>query len=272
MTTSRKILFTDMDGTLLDDKKEISDSVRKAIKKLVDDGHYLVLSSGRPIGSILETRQRLGLDVAGSFIIGFNGSLTYSCDTNSPVFEHTVPLKDLRIVMEEAHRLGIHCQTYEHGDIIVEAENEELAFYKKNIHIPHRVVGDIISYMTIPPYKLLATHLSDRSKLEQLSENVLARTDGDILPTFSNDNYLEFYSKDSGKGTALRELSAYLNVPIENCAAIGDEFNDISMIEAAGLGCAMANGRDEVKKAAAFITTRDNNHDGILDLIDYFFC
>ena len=271
MNSNQKILFTDMDGTLLDDQKNISPAVHQALCDLVERGHLLVLSSGRPIGSIIETRDRLQLPHKGSYIIAYNGSLTYSCDLSAPVFEHTVSLEDLRIIMEEAHKLNIHCQTYENGAIIVEKEDDELAFYKKNIHIPHKVVGDITAYMTVRPYKLLATHLSDKSQLETLKERVLSRTSAEILPTFSNDNYLEFYTKDSGKGTAVLELCRHLGIPVANSAAIGDEFNDLSMIQAAGLGCAMANARDEIKKAATFITTRDNNHDGILDLIEHFF-
>ena len=73
--------------------------------------------------------------------------------------------------------------------------------------------------------------------------------------------------KEAGKGSAVIRLSEYLNIPIENTIAAGDEQNDISMIEEAGLGIAMINAGDIVKKSADVITVYDNNNDGLAEFI-----
>ena len=84
---------------------------------------------------------------------------------------------------------------------------------------------------------------------------------------YSNANYLELFSKEAGKGAALLRLCEHLNIPRENSMAAGDAENDISMIEAAGLGIAMLNADEEVKKAADVVTGADNNHDGLVPFL-----
>ncbi len=267
----RKILFTDMDGTLLNDKKEISEKVYRALKELHDRGHILVFATGRPVGGVLATAEPLGIVFPGSYIIAYNGSLAYSIDDRKAVIEHTVSLDDVRIIMDEGHSLGIHVQTYEDDKIIAEDMDEELILYKKNIHIPHVIVPDITSYLKKEPYKLLSIKMNNHSLLEELRERVLSKVGDRITAAYSNDNFLEFYPVSSGKGNTLADLCKYLGIPVANSAAVGDERNDISMIKAAGLGCAVRNAVPEVKEAAKLVTQNDNNNDGILELIEAFF-
>ncbi len=268
---SQKILFTDLDGTLLRDDKTISERVKDALYDMNKRGHVLVFTTGRPLKSVLEVRETLGLCFPDSYIIAYNGSLIYHCDTETPVMEHTIALQDVAAIMNEARALGIHCHTYENDCIIFEQDTPELTYYRQNIHLPSKFVADIPSALTRAPYKLIAIQLQDHALLEALKEHVLSKLSGRITAVFSNDRYLEFYPVSSGKGNAVTQLCALLHIPIQNSAAIGDESNDISMLKAAGLGCAMANAKPAVKEAADFITTFDNNHDGICDLLSFFF-
>lgn len=266
-----KILFTDLDGTLLNDQKTISQTVKEELYHMHEKGHTLVFTTGRPLTSVLEVQSSLDLEFPDSYIIAYNGSLVYHCDSKTPVIEHTISRTDVEIIMNEARALGIHCHSYEDDCIIYERETEELAYYRQHIHLPFRIVDDIPSALFKDPYKLIAIHLENRALLEALKERVLSKLSDRISAVYSNDYYLEFYPINSGKGNAIRDLCTYLNIPISNSAAIGDEYNDISMIKAAGLGCAMQNAKEEVKKVADFVTTHDNNHDGICDLLSFFF-
>lgn len=92
----------------------------------------------------------------------------------------------------------------------------------------------------------------------------------DITCAFSNAQYLEFYNKRAGKGNALKNLCGAVHVHIKNSVAAGDEENDITMIEAVAVGVCMANGRPVVKECADYITECDNDHDGIVEVIDRF--
>ena len=88
-----------------------------------------------------------------------------------------------------------------------------------------------------------------------------------VTTVYSNPYYLEIFMKEAGKGSAVIRLAEHLSIPIENTIAAGDEQNDISMIEAAGCGIAMANATDMVKQIADVVTTYDNNHDGLAEFI-----
>lgn len=267
----RKILFTDLDGTLLNDQKQISERTKNALYAMNEQGHILVFTTGRPLGSVLETRKALDLCFPDSYIIAYNGSLVWHCDSNTPVIEHTICMDDVRSILEETHALDIHCHTYENDTILFERDRMELSYYRTHIHLPARVVYDIPSALHKEPYKLIAIHLENHALLEELKTRVLAKLSARITAVFSNEYYLEFYPISSGKGNAVRDLCNALSIPLSDTAAIGDEANDISMLDAAGLGCAIANAKPSVKEHADFITTNDHNHDGICDLLAYFF-
>lgn len=267
----KKILFTDLDGTLLNDQKQISERTKKALYALNEQGHTLVFTTGRPLSSVLEVRTALDLCFPDSYIIAYNGSLIWHCDTNTPVIEHTICMDDVRSILAETHALNIHCHTYENGTILFERDRTELTYYRTHIHLPARIVTDIPSALTREPYKLISIHLTDHALLKELQHRVLAKLSERVTAVFSNDCYLEFYPIASGKGNAVKSLCHMLHIPLSNAAAIGDESNDITMLDAAGLGCAVANANPLVKEHADFVTAHDNNHDGICDLIDYFF-
>mgnify|MGYP001113127741 FL=1 len=114
---------------------------------------------------------------------------------------------------------------------------------------------------------MLAIHLHDHDRLTAFRDAVADSFDGRIQTIFSNDFYLELFHPDSGKGNAVRFLCDYFHVPLSDAYAAGDADNDISMIQAAGCGIAMANAAPEVKKAADVITLKDNNNDGLAEFM-----
>lgn len=93
----------------------------------------------------------------------------------------------------------------------------------------------------------------------------------EIQSAYSSPVFLEFYSKDAGKGNGLRTLCNMLNIPVENSYACGDEENDVTMLQAAGTGIAMQNATPIAKEAADIVTVADNDHDAIAEVIDRFF-
>jgi hypothetical protein len=170
-----------------------------------------------------------------------------------------------------AKESGIHIQTYSDTHIICIDEGPELEFYTRNVVMPHKVATRLENDLSHAPYKLIAIVLDTKQKLEDFRDKVESSEIGDqIICAFSNDRYLEFYSKEAGKGSALTKLCRYLNIMPQNSVAAGDEENDISMLEAAGIGACMANGRDIVKNRADYVTLNDNNNDGIAEIIDKF--
>lgn len=272
----KKIIFSDMDGTLLDDKKNISDEIYRAIVSFTDQGGTFVLSSGRPVGSILETSHRLGLDFPNTYIISYNGALIYDVSAKKPLSEIRVPMEQVRQIMELAKEHHIHVHTYTDDAIISPADDKELAHYKIHVHLPSIISEDVTKALDKDPYKMLIIYLQDHISLPEENDELVAFKQvldehfGDTMHTFYSDPlYLECCMKEASKGNAIRRLCKYLDIDIKDSAAIGDADNDISMIEAAGHGICMINGSDGAKKAADHITAKDNNHDGFLEIFQY---
>ena len=117
------------------------------------------------------------------------------------------------------------------------------------------------------PAKLIAIDSKDHSHLEKLRIEIEKKFGNQLTVLFSNKYYLEIFNINSGKGNAVIKLCNILKVPIKNSLAAGDQENDISMIKAAGIGIAMINGADEVKKIADIVTKKDNDNDGLVEFI-----
>lgn len=269
--TRTRILFTDMDGTLLNNDNTISEAMKAGLDRLTALGHHLILSSGRPLPSILEVREQLGIDYPNMLIISNNGALIYDCDARSNVLVHKLGMEDIRYIIGEAEARGLHIHAYTDREIVCHGMNDELRFYTSRIHLPLKCVESIPDSLTDGSFKLQCIHLSDRSVLESFREHILATLGERVQMIFSNDQYLEILPPEAGKGTALLFLEEYLHVPHSHTYAAGDAENDISMLKAAGTGIAMANAADVVKAAADLVTQKDNHHDGLLEIIEKYF-
>lgn len=291
----RNILFTDMDGTLLKNDSTISPAMRAALARMTDRGHHLVLSSGRPLPSILEVRREAGLEFPNMFIISNNGALIYDCDRRRPILECRVCGQDAAFIVEKARAAGIHIHgyaapgrtapeyaalghtapeytspEYEACEIVCSGMNEELRYYTRRIHLPLKCVEDLASALSEGSYKLQIIHLTDRSVLERFRDELLMNSDlGErVQMIFSNDQYLEVLPKEAGKGRAIKFVADYLPVLRTHTYAAGDAENDISMMEAAHVGIAMKNAPDAVKQYADIVTEGTNDEDGLLEVIE----
>lgn len=266
-----KILFTDLDGTLLNDNKNVSPALFEALQQLQNMGHILVLSSGRPLNSILQVKEMLKLQNQGLYICAYNGGLVYDCSTKKSVIEKRVSLTDVSYILDMAKRTNTYCHTYTSTHIVTEKESEELNFYLRTIHLPVICTPHMLDALSENPFKLLAVDLTDHAHLEQFKTALAPWSNGRITTLFSNPMYLELFPATAGKGQALTELCQHLQIPLTNAMAAGDMENDISMLEVAGYSVAMQNAAPLVKKSAAVISKDDNNHDGLLPYIKDFF-
>ncbi len=258
-----KILFTDLDGTLLNNASKVSSVTKAFLDEFTATDNRLVLSSGRPLDSILEVKNLAGIDVPGVIIVANNGALIYDCDSQTAIREIRLPIEYVSYLSDKAYECGIHIQTYTDSEIVCRQDDEEIRYYTRKIHLPIIYTDDYASVLTIGPYKMLAANLSDKQKLIDFAKSVEEWAAGKVSCVFSNDRYLEFFDYRAGKGSAVRFVCDYFNIPISDAFAAGDAENDISMIEAAGCGIAMLNSTEAVKKAASIVTEYDNDSDGL---------
>lgn len=278
-----KILFTDLDGTLLTSEKIISSKTRQSILNMLEAGHHFVLASGRPLKSIQMVLEASGLmddllkiretkPTGGIYITAYNGAIIFDCVENKIIQEYKVPLETAQKLFDEAIEKNIHIHTYAGNIIVSIAEDAELDFYRKNIVMPYVIETKLVNAVEESVYKLIAIEIEDKTKLDDFRSYIENSELGNKLNcTFSNSKYLEFYSKKAGKGEALVNLCNILNVKVSDSVAAGDEENDREMIMAAGVGVVMMNGNEALKLKADYVTENDNNNDAIAEIIERFF-
>lgn len=270
----KKLFFTDMDGTLLRDDCTISADMKQAIDRMVQNGHKLILSSGRPLQSMLSMCEALGFPDSDMLLISFNGSLVYDMDKKSPLMETKLSCEDIAYLVEAAEKQGIHCQGYTDTHIITAVPDEEIAYYTAKIKLPVQYTqtsAAMTEALKNGSYKLLCIDLNDHEKLCAFRDSIRDYCSNCLQLIFSNDKYLEIFPADAGKGNAVSFVSEYYHIPCSHTYAAGDAENDLSMLLAAGHGVAMANASDKLKAAAEIVTMRDNNHDGLLEILSAFY-
>ncbi len=265
-----KILFTDMDGTLLNNESRVSDYTRKVLKRMVEAGHKLVLSSGRPIDSMKMVVENDGLDFSGLYLSASNGAAIYDCDSKKMIFEKKVPMELVTKVWEMAQSRGIHIQTYNDDSIIVPEPDDEIKWYTRRIRLGITCTDDPVKALKTEPYKLLAIDLNNKEVLEKLRQDIISSFGYKLTSLFSSDKYLEVIDKDAGKGNGLIWLCNYLGIDIKDSFAAGDAMNDLSMLEVAGTGIAMCNGDKELFDVADVITEKSNDEDGLALAIEKY--
>lgn len=265
-----KILFTDLDGTLLDSQKQISDYTYQVLKRWTDAGHKLVLCSGRDINSVGSVKNYLKLDFPGVYLVGYNGGQIYDCEKQETLYKVVLSIEQIRQITETAKELGVHCHTYTDTHIVSPKDSEAFRYYRRVIKTPVIYSEDVTAVLTDGACKCIAVELEEHDKLERLRTALLSwAEEAGVSMLYSNPNYLEFFPSISGKGASVHRLCELLGMDICFSVAAGDEQNDLSMIETAGMGIAMANGSKEVQMAATIITMEDNDHDGLArELVD----
>lgn len=266
-----KLLCTDLDETLLNSKSQVSPETKAFLDEFLAAGNRLVLCSGRPLMSILEVKQNAGLTQPGIFASSSNGSRIYDCDSKRTIMKTTIPLSYVSYLQEEAQKLDLHIQTYRENDdddaVISPADDEEIRFYRRRVHLPLVVSENLCDALTEAPCKMLAISLHDFDKLETFRRNIEDWAKDKIQTIYSSGCYLELFQKSAGKGSSLLYLCNYLGIPVSDSYAAGDADNDISMLEAAGCGIAMKNATDNVKAHADVVTDLDNDQNGLAEMM-----
>lgn len=265
-----KLLFTDLDGTLLKDDKTISPALKASLLSMLAQGHRLILSSGRPYNSMLEIKEGLNLPDKGVMINAYNGGFLIDCLNEEILIEQRLLVSDISKIMSLAYAHGLHCQTYTDTHIVVERKTKEIEQYCKHIHLPIIFTDCAQALFKKGPFKMMAISYTSKGSLIALGRDISMATNGRLTTLFSNDNYLEILPATSGKGKGVEFLCHHLGLSLEDTVAVGDAQNDASMILTAGIGIAMANSSDELKKIANYCTTDDNNHDGLIEVIEKF--
>ena len=267
-----KIIASDLDETLLDDTHHVPVRVRAAIAKARELGVYFVPATGRPASSVRPTLEEIGLaDSPSDYVLSFNGGCLTRNSGGNPLTSCELPHERAEAIYQAGRRYGV-CMHVNSLDpvYLYNYVPEEQAYIEGRMNIIETSEPTLGFLANEPVVKVIFMSL-DMSYLQRIEREMAEAglTDGlDVY--YSGNRYLEFNAPGVNKGAGLLDLAARLGVAPEETIAIGDNSNDVSMIAAAGLGCAVANATDEAKAAADYVCQADNNAGAVAEVIEKF--
>lgn len=279
-----KLIASDLDGTLLNERGQVSEKNIKMIKKAMDAGIRFVAATGRSWEAASKPLQEAGIT---SPIISLNGALMY--DEHS-ILKHEVPLDHdiAKRVLSICQEAGMYLEFFTNKGIlsesreyflevlvdIMQSANPELEEEEIREHAELRFQMEPVEFIDdyssifemedIVIYKVLGFSL-DRDKLGEARAKL--QNEPSVAITSSGDINLEFNHPNAQKGIALERLAAEYQIAMEDVVSIGDNWNDVSMLEKAGKGIAMDNASDEIKEIADAVT-KSNREDGVAAVIE----
>ncbi len=264
-----KLLVLDVDGTLLTDEGKISKRTLTALRKVQQTGVTIVLASGRPLHGLLPIAEKLDLDKYGGYILAYNGAQIIDVPTKKVLLSQTIEQESIPFLEKEANKHGVAIFTYNDSEVLTnDAKNPYILREAAINNMKVREVKPLASAVNFNPYKCILVN-DDVQEIEQLEEEIKMRLDG-VMNVFQTEPYfLEVVPKLIDKANALGVLLETFSIDAKQIIVIGNGKADYSMIQMAGLGVAMGNAIDSVKRCADVIT-KDNNEDGIALILEEY--
>ena len=263
------VLALDLDGTLTDSKKRISERTKESIDKFIAAGGTVALASGRPTFGVMPVAKILELDKKGGYILSYNGGCFLDCKNNKQLFMKELTHEYLPILEKQAKDFGINLMTY-NGDKAYALDIDE-QYYMIEININHFIrvkANPLTPQITFPIIKCLMT--ADGDYLAKVEKEMKKYWEGKLNIVRSEPYFLEVTEVGIDKASTITNMVKKLGKSVDNLICCGDGFNDLSMIRAAGIGVAMANAQERVRAAADYIT-KSNDEDGIADVVENLF-
>lgn len=256
-----KALALDLDGTLTNSDKELSEENKRAIFEAIEQDATVILASGRPLFGITPIADELELQDRGGYILAYNGGNIIDCKTGKSLYSCLLPKKCMSDICRLAHETNTYALTYFGDQIVAESDTDEyvLKEAKCNAAQIKKVdsLEEFVDYQ-VPKFLVVGKH----EDLLPVQTQLLELHSDCINAFFSEDYFLEVVPKDVAKDVALAELLGQLGIHQKELIACGDGMNDIPMLRYAGLGVAMENAYPEVKKHADWIAP-SNDQDGV---------
>lgn len=265
----KKALVLDIDGTLTNSKKEITPATRQAIQELMKRGQKVILASGRPTPGMRRYEKELELDRYGGYLLSFNGAKIVDCYTGEILYQRILPLTFLPGLYRFAGENGCGLITYLGSDVISAFPPDQYVELEARINgLPVKEAGNFLEFVDFDINKCLMTAEPEKAALfeEQLRERYESRASIYRSEPF----FIEIMPQNVNKAASLEKILPVLGVSREDTVCCGDGFNDISMIEYAGVGVAMGNAQQAVKDAADYVTAT-NDEDGLIQVIEKYF-
>ena len=257
-----KLVAMDMDGTLLNSKRVITNETLFALKKAMASNVICTISTGRPLLGIKKYVEILGLE--DSPVITYNGACVVNPKTEEILFSKDLLDCDARKIYELGSKYNVLIVVWSNNILYANRFDERLESYRSLSGATPVLITDFEEIIKQGISKILWSDEKEEINryLEELNPNMFSN----VTYVTSQPIFLEFFNKDVSKGIAVDFIAKKYGILQEEVVCIGDGLNDYEMIEYAGLGIAMGNADPEIKKIANYITGT-NDEDGIASVI-----
>ncbi|MFD1318985.1 Cof-type HAD-IIB family hydrolase [Loigolactobacillus zhaoyuanensis] len=259
----------DLDGTLLNDAKELAPATITILQQLAARDVQLVLCTGRPINAIWRYLALLELTGVNNYVVTFNGALVQQVATKKILAQHSLTKQSLTPLVAFAQQVNWPLDVLDFEQVYPLTELAPSLYQQMNPNL--KFIPQTFTSLPNDLNYSKAVVAADHERLVQGQLQLPAQLATTFNVASSRTNLLEFSPTTVTKATALDVLLQRFGWQRANLMAFGDQLNDLSMLQAAGVGVAMSNGVPEIKAAAERITTVNNDQDGVARFLqDYF--
>ena len=265
-----QLICSDIDGTLLDKNRQLAQRTIKVLKAVKDNVQIILASSRMPKAM---KHLQAELDITENPLICYNGALVldYSTGKPQPLLSLDIPMAVLYFILKTVKQTNIHVSIYRNDDWYVEQldywANREINNTKAQPTVTNQT--ELIKNWETGAHKIMCMGAAEEI---QVLYNALGAIYGDTVHTYrSKDTYIEISNKSISKATALELLlKEKYDFGMDKVISFGDNYNDMDLLEASGMGVAVANAKDEVK-AIANQLTETNKNDGVAIVLENIF-
>jgi len=262
-----KLIASDMDGTLVNDKSELTPRTREAIIRTVEAGVLFVTATGRPFSNV-EIVNRL-FDKDMPFIV-FNGAAAYMGKSRKLLFEKFLDYELAKEAFEIGQKMGVAQIIWTGPRLWANRVCDETVRYQKLGSTPEMsIVTDLDDMKDEVAGFSKVLWITDPEEVTRLRHEMGAYFGERLNCVSSMADFLEFINRNASKGIALADVCKLYGFNRSETIAVGDSYNDVSMLEYAGFSVAVENAPDDIKEMCDHVTL-SNNEDGVAEVIDRF--
>lgn len=262
-----KMIVTDMDDTLLNSNGEVSEENKAAIIRAQEKGVKFILASGRPTFAMKKIAEELKLDEFGSYMLSYNGAIVTECKEWTEWYKEALSKEEAHQLYEFSADNKVHIITYLKDQIVSETESEYIDVELKLTGMPHNKIDCFKTTVSESVVKCIM--LEEPTYLKDVEKKLKKKMGDKFSIAISKPFFLEVMKNGIDKGASLIKLAKYLDISTDEIIAVGDSYNDLTMLQAVGMPVAVENAKIEVKEAAKYISS-SNNDNGVAKVIEEF--
>lgn len=256
-----KMVALDLDGTLTNSRKKITENTKNVLSEAIEKGVEVVLASGRPVIGMNHLAKELGLNHKGGYILSNNGGIIIDCKTEKVIYQKLIDQKYYEEIYNAVKDLDVSILTYDNKYILTEtSDNKYVNLEAKCCSAKIREVSNLLEAIEGEVPKFLV--VGNPKIMEHIKNQLKTKFKGKLDVYLSQDCFCEIVPIGIEKASGIQKILDFLDLKKEQVIAVGDGFNDIPMLEFAGLSVVMGNACNEVKNYAHYIT-KTNDEDGV---------